>query len=505
MATGGQGVAGRNWQIRAVSCRSRLERAERSLSKVNGGVRLRVYAAMAAIGLVAAAIASGPAAPAIAAPAAGQQGPGLFAWGGNDHGQLGDGTTTERDSPVQIPGLPAGVLQLTVSPDALFSAALLAGGTVSAWGANGFGQLGDDSTIDHHSPGTVVGLTGITQISAGGGFMLAVDASGSVWSWGLNDSGQLGNGTAGAGTNTDVPGRVAGLGGIIQVAAGDETSLALRSDGTVWAWGSNAEGQLGDHITVNRDTPEQVPGLTGITEIAETGASFALRSDGTLFAWGDNGSSELGNGTKGGFSATPAPVPGIPAVTQVSTSGLTTLAITAPNGTAWGWGDNTAGEIGDGTDTYHASPRQLALTGVVQISSGIFDGAAVLSDGTLLTWGANGTGALGIGTTSAQSASPVQVTSLIHVSQVSMSNGYGLALGESAFATVPSVHGDTTTVASSVLKAAGFVLGTVTGVTDNTCNNINRVITQNPAAGTTARLGSAVAVTIGLRPKNPCP
>lgn len=296
-----------------------------------------------------------------------------------------------------------------------------------------------------------------------------------------------------------------GLSGIIAVAAGDDTSLALRSDGTVWAWGSNAQGQLGDGTTTNRDTPERVPGLTEITQIAETGASFALRSDGTLFAWGDNGSSELGNGTQGGFSTAPAPVPGLPAVTGVATSGLTTLAITAPNGTAWGWGNNTAGEIGDGTDTYHASPRQLTLTDVTQVSSGVFLSAALLSDGTLRTWGANGTGGLGIGTTSAQDPSPVPVTSLIGVSQVAVSNGYVLAIGESAFATVPSVHGDTTTVAGNVLRAAGFTLGVVSDVTDNTCNFLNKVITQNPAAGTTARLGTAVAVSIGVRPKTPCP
>jgi len=131
--------------------------------------------------------------------------------------------------------------------------------------------------------------------------------------------------------------------------------------------------------------------------------------------------------------------------------------------------------------------------------------AAVRSDGTLLTWGANGVGALGIGTVSGQSASPVQVTSLIGVSQVSMSNGYGLAIGRSAFAVVPDVRGDTTSQASQMLQAAGFVLGSVSTVIDYICNNIGTVIRQSPGVGATARIGSAVSVVIGRRPPQPCP
>lgn len=429
----------------------------------------------------------------------------VFAWGNNEQGQLGDGTATERDAPVQLAALPVNAQQVVVSGSAEFSAALLADGTVTAWGTGFDGQLGNDSTFSSYVPRQVLNLTAITQISAGGDFMLAVGAGGTVWSWGGNSSGQLGNGTAGSGTNTDVPGQVPGLSGVVQVAAGDDYSLALRSDGTVWAWGNNANGQLGDHTTVSRDLPEHVPGLTGIVQVASAGTSYAVRSDGTLFSWGGNYDGLLGNGSTATYSTAAVAVPNLSAVTQVASSGFTTLVIAGTNGRVWAWGNNTAGEIGDGTTTSQLTPEPLTLTGITLVSSGFYVSAAVRSDGTLLTWGDNGLGELGIGAASYPSYTPVAVPSLIGVSRVAMSNGYGLAIGRSAYAAVPNVYGQSSAAASTNLQAAGFVLGAVGSVVDNTCNNIGRVISQNPPAGTAARIGSAVSVTIGVRPRNPCP
>src|SRR5262249_3375351 len=147
-------------------------------------------------------------------------------------------------------------------------AAVLADGRLATWGYNFWGQIGDGTTLLRSTPVVVTGLTGITQVANGETHMLALDSTGKVWSWGSNHYGELGNGTTSqvVGSNpTPVP--VPGLTGVIQIAAGTNDSFALRSDGTVWAWGINTKGQLGDGTTVNRVSPERLPGLAGITKI----------------------------------------------------------------------------------------------------------------------------------------------------------------------------------------------------------------------------------------------
>jgi alpha-tubulin suppressor-like RCC1 family protein len=451
---------------------------------------------------MAAVVSAGTAVPAVAATS----GPGVFGSGSNASGELGNGTTTDSYSPVPATGLPGPARQVAAAY--FTSAALLADGTVWAWGADDSGVLGNGVTGGTvTTPRQVPGLSGVTQITLGVGDAYALRSDGTVWAWGFNQSGQLGIGNT---LNIYQPVRVSGLTGITQVSAGTGYVLARRSDGTVWAWGANGSGQLGDGTATTRLVPERVPGLSGITQVAAAFSSFAVRSDGTLFGWGDNSEGELGRGTTGGFSLTPAAVPGLTGVTQVATNGETTLALAGSARTVWAWGMNGCGQFGDGTTVSRTSPGPTALAGVAQVTIGISGGAAaVRPDGTLLTWGCNGFGQLGDGVAHQFEVPPTPVRSLAGVSQIAFGGGlyggYSLAVGSQAFATVPSLAGLTTTAAGQRLQAANLVLGTVHTVVDNTCNNIGTVISQSPAAGTVLIGGSAVSITIGQRPSHPCP
>jgi alpha-tubulin suppressor-like RCC1 family protein len=297
---------------------------------------------------------------------------------------------------------------------------------------------------------------------------------------------------------TPVP--VPDLTAVTQVAAGSGYSLALRSDGTVWAWGDDIWGELGDGSTTGKDHPERVPGLTGITKIiAGAATGYAVGSGGVLTAWGDNDSGQLGNGTGTGFSAVPAQVPGLTGVTAVSSLDET-LAVAGPAGTLWSWGSNFYGLAGDGTTAARYTPAPTSLTGVTQVAVGRSMSAAVLSSGKLMTWGLNYYGELGH--PGPATVSPAQVPALAGVTQVALSDDSGLAVGMPA-PRVPSVIGLTQSEASSALQAAGYVLGRVASIVDLTCDYLGEVKTQSPAAGTIAQPGTAVSVGIG-RPGGKC-
>ena len=433
--------------------------------------------------------------------------PSLFDWGDEIFGELGNGTyggipgfgggpVIEADSPVSMT-LPASVVQ--TSARGYNGAALLANGTVATWGINDFGQIGDGTTTPRPTPVIVPGLTAVTQVVNADGHMLALDSGGKVWAWGSNGSGELGNGTTSSlpGSNP-TPAPVPGLSGVIQIAGGDSDSFALRSDGTVWAWGSNAKGQLGDGTTVNRDRPEQIPDLPAISKIfAGDMVTYAIRADGSVLAWGDNSLGLLGNGTATGISSTPVPVPGLAGVTQISASFYETLAVAGSPGTVWAWGSNAEGVAGDGTTSPHYAPEQIGLSSVTQVAEGEDESAAALSNGSVMTWGSNVVGELGLGTHDTNAhPSPVLVRTLAGVSQVSAGNFDMMVIGSPA-PRIPSVIDDTQSEAAQALQAAGYVLGHVAVVVDLTCEYLGVVKTQSPAAGTIDPPGTSVSVTIG--------
>jgi alpha-tubulin suppressor-like RCC1 family protein len=230
----------------------------------------------------------------------------VFATGFNASGQLGDGTTTDRLRAVEVPGL-ANITAIAAGGQ--FSLALRSDGTVWAWGANNAGQLGDGTTTSRSSPVQVSGLAGVTAIAAGTEHALALRADRSVWAWGANGAGQLGDNTT---VSRTAPVRAV-IGSVLSIAAGGSTSVAM-SEGPI-AWGSNSNGQLGTGSLAPafRSFPSSIPTLPGGTYTFAVGANhvLALRDDGTLWAWGGNDSGQIGNGTTGGNVLAPVQVPNL--------------------------------------------------------------------------------------------------------------------------------------------------------------------------------------------------
>jgi len=332
----------------------------------------------------------------------------VWAWGANSSGQIGDGTTTQRLTPVQVSGL---MTVIAIAAGLNHSLALKADGTVVAWGANGSGQLGDNTIVQKTSPVAVSGLSGVVAIAAGTNHSLALKSDGSVVAWGSNSNGQLGDNST---TQRLTPVPVSSLSSVATIAAGSDHSLALKTDGTLAAWGANASGQLGDGSYTQRLTPVPVGSLSGVSSVtAGTAFSAALRangmSSGVTWAWGTNSSGQLGDGTTVSWN------------TQVSGAGDVVLLATGEahvlafkqDGSAWAWGLNNHGQIGDGSTAQRTTPtRIVGLTDLLALDGGwAGHSMTVKANGSLWTWGANASGQLGDNTVT-QRTTPIQVSGL---------------------------------------------------------------------------------------------
>jgi hypothetical protein len=331
-----------------------------------------------------------------------------FGWGLNSSGQIGDGTVTSRRSPVSVVG---GFTDWAdVSAGNLHVLAVRANGTSWSWGSNQLGQLGDNTTTTRSSPVSVVGgFTDWCQVSAGYRHSLAVRTNGTVWAWGCNGQGRLGDNTT---ANRSSP--VSVVGGFTdwcQASAGSDHSLGLRTNGTLWAWGCNGQGRLGDNTTTDRSSPVSVVG--GFTDWCQVSAgnrhSLGLRTNGTLWAWGCNDVGRLGDNTTTDRSSPVSVVGGFTDWCQVSAGNFHNLAIRT-NGTLWAWGCNDVGRLGDNTTTNRSSPVSVVggFTDWCQVSAGLSHSLATRMDGTLWAWGSNSSGRLGDNTTTDRS-SPVSV------------------------------------------------------------------------------------------------
>jgi alpha-tubulin suppressor-like RCC1 family protein len=290
---------------------------------------------------------------------------GAKCWGFDLYGQLGDGSNLIRRTPVSVSGLSSGVIAITASR--AHSCALTIAGAVKCWGANGSGQLGDGTTFERHTPVAVQGLSsGVVAISAGAYHTCALTIAGGVKCWGGSNTGQLGDGSS---LQRLTPSDVSGLSrGVVAISARSYHTCALTSAGAVKCWGSNFYGEIGDGTHDMRYTPVAVSGLaSGVVAIA-AGASHscAVNASGVAKCWGDNMSGQLGDGT-----ATDRRVPTIVSglssgVVTISTGAYHSCALTIA-GAVKCWGNSTNGQLGDGATMNRLTPTPVAgLTTLVR-------------------------------------------------------------------------------------------------------------------------------------------
>lgn len=328
---------------------------------------------------------------------------GLKCWGNNGKGQVGNGNTKNQTTPTDVSGLTSGVLQVSTGHN--FTCAVVTNNTIKCWGDNSTGQLGTGNTTSSLTPITVGGLTGnTTAVTAGDGFACALQANsnGSVYCWGDNTYGQLGNGTT---TSSLSPVAVTGLGtGVVAISAGfGPTACALLNTGGLKCWGYNGNGQLGNGTTTQSLIPTDVTGMTSGVASFDVGPSTvcAVNTSGGLKCWGYNGNGQLGNGTTT-QSLTPGDVTGLTSGVSAIAVGyyhacalLTTTAVKC-------WGYNGYGEVGDGTTIQRLTPVPVTIngttTGVQLVAAGQYHTCVVMISGSAYCWGLDTSGQLGLGT-----------------------------------------------------------------------------------------------------------
>ena len=364
----------------------------------------------------------------------------LMGWGDNRYGQLGVGAFDtaapySRSAPTAVSGIP----NITALADGFYhSVALAADGTVWTWGYNDYGELGVGAfdvvaPYGRNAPTQIPHFTGVIAVAAGTNHSLALKSDGSVWAWGWNIFGQLGDGS---GVNQNAPVKINGLTNVIAIAAGGVHSLALLADGSIMAWGGNSYGELGDGTTTNRATPLLVWSGTAIA--CGQYHSLAKHTSGRIYAWGSNANGQLGDGTTTSRQ-TPTPVPGLAGTAFFTAGAFSSFAI-ENDGTVWGWGWNAYGQIGDGTTTDRLVPaRTKNLTNAIAIASGQAHCLALKADGTVWTWGWNAYGQAGSGAFATVApfgnTTPQQVLSITGANGIAGGGNHAHAL----FSSIPPV------------------------------------------------------------------
>jgi alpha-tubulin suppressor-like RCC1 family protein len=317
---------------------------------------------------------------------------GVFCWGRNDDGQLGDGSLTPRSLAVRVPGLAA----TAVAAGERHTCAVRDDGLVVCWGADDAGQLGDGGGVDRRTPVPVPGVSGAVAVSAGSDFSCAALTDGTVRCWGDDARGQLGDGsTPAAGARGPVT--VFALSGVRELSGHWQHVCARRDDETLWCWGANSQGQLGDGTLDDQPKPVRAQSLTMVTGVG-TGllhTCAVTRAQG-LYCWGNNNTGQLGQPDSDPIPR-PTAVAGIPDPIAVGVGAQHTCAVRS-SGETLCWGNNNAGQLGEGTMT--ALPAPVRVNGVghaAALAAGGTFSCAETSDGAVYCWGDDHYGQLGIG------------------------------------------------------------------------------------------------------------
>jgi alpha-tubulin suppressor-like RCC1 family protein/pimeloyl-ACP methyl ester carboxylesterase len=338
-------------------------------------------------------------------------------WGYNASGQLGNNTTTNATTPVQVSGISTAT---AVALGGLHSCARLSDSTLRCWGEGASGRLGNASTSDQRTPVTVSGITTATAIAGGDAHTCARLSDSTIKCWGEGGNGQLGRSST---SDSTTPVAVSGITNAVAIGLGDSHTCAKLSTGALKCWGKNDLGQLGDGTTTQRTSPVSVSGITNADEVSGgTGFTCATLTTGSLRCWGSNRFGQLAQGNAG--------IHPVPFVTDRLS--LNKVMAVAPGWhhscVLWGgipgsvkcWGENTHGQLGNGTTTYAASAVDvIGITDAVEVVSGQDHSCARLSSGSIKCWGNNDSGQLGNGTWT-DSSTPVSVSSISTASQMGL-------------------------------------------------------------------------------------
>jgi alpha-tubulin suppressor-like RCC1 family protein len=352
----------------------------------------------------------------------------LWAWGRNNYGQLGLGNATDYSSPKQIGAL--STWQFVGSGMGYFASEVIkSDNSLWVWGSGGYGKLGLGNSTSYSSPKQVGSLT--TWASPASGFSqatksaAAIKTDGTLWTWGQGYNGQLGLGVR---TNYSSPKQVGGLTNWASVSIGSKAMVAVKTDGTLWSWGYNTSyGQLGLGNTINYSSPKQVGALTNWSKVSFGNESvLAIKTNGTLWGWGNNQNGRLGTNNQTSFSS-PVQIGALTNWESVSCGYQQTLAIKTDK-TLWAWGTNSYGQLGIGDIARRLSPVQVGSdTNWQKVSTSNKSTIATKTNGTLWTWGRNNYGQLGKGNTTDYS-SPVQVGALTSWQDIGIMQYFTLAV-----------------------------------------------------------------------------